>query len=71
LVDLDFPTTVAIDKQVRSIQGSTPKVISCGVQGVCGYVMDDFGDKFQVEDADGELQKEVRDPETLSCNISE
>jgi hypothetical protein len=35
------------------------KVVGCNVRGLCGYVCDDFLDNFEVEDADGELSREV------------
>ena len=39
----------------RAYPGITKKakLISCGVQGVCGYILNDFG-KHYIEDADGE-----------------
>ena len=59
LVDIDFNTTSEIDSKARSLRPTTPKIVACGVQGVCGFVIDDFGDEFIVEDSDGEVQKEV------------
>ena len=39
----------------RAYPGITKKakLISCGVQGVCGYILNDFGEHY-IEDADGE-----------------
>ena len=36
-----------------------PCFIACSVYGVCGFLFNDFGDNFLVEDADGEIAKEV------------
>ena len=39
---------------------SKVKMIGCDVKGVCGFIFDDFLHDFEVSDADGEIQNEVR-----------
>lgn len=36
------------------------KLIGCNVLGVCGYVYNDFLDRFEVTDIDGETPREVK-----------
>ena len=61
LVDKDFCTACDIDTRCRQQQTSAEntKVVMCGVQGVCGYLLNDFRENFLVEDASGEVSKEV------------
>ena len=61
LVDSDFEMCTAFSKHCRAIKSSRdkPKLVVCGVQGVCGYIMNDFGESHRIEDADGEEMKEI------------
>ena len=57
IIDSPFESTIDLQKAYPGI-GKKAKVVSCGVQGVCGYIMNDFGDHV-IEDADGEEVKVI------------
>ena len=62
MADSPFNTNIDLKKAYPGISTKT-KIISCGVQGVCGYIINDFGEHF-VEDANGEEVKVMQ----IACN---
>ena len=57
MVDAPFKTSINLQKAYPGITKKA-KIISCSVQGVCSYIMNDFGE-HHIEDADGEEVKVI------------
>ena len=57
MVDVPFKTSIDLQKSYPGITKKA-KMVSCGVQGVCSYIMNDFGE-HHIEDADGEEVKVI------------